>query len=56
MVYLFSMQMKLADWENKREDKRRRILMEEAEMRQHGNVWSSVSKQRNKLVEKWMFR
>ncbi|XP_039166391.1 AFG1-like ATPase isoform X2 [Eucalyptus grandis] len=48
--------MKLADWENKREDKRRRILMEEAEMKQHGNEWPSLSKQRNKLVEKWMFR
>ncbi|KAK3438179.1 hypothetical protein EUGRSUZ_C02795 [Eucalyptus grandis] len=48
--------MKLADWENKREDERRRILMEEAEMKQHGNVWPLVSKQRNKLVEKWMFR
>ncbi|KAI6680166.1 hypothetical protein NL676_034047 [Syzygium grande] len=48
--------MKLANWENKREDEHRRILMGEAEMKQHGNIWSSVSKQRNKLAEKWMSR
>ncbi|OVA00442.1 ATPase [Macleaya cordata] len=46
----------LANWENNRENERRRLLMEEAERRQQGGVWTAVNKQRNNLVEKWIIR
>ncbi|KAJ9702559.1 hypothetical protein PVL29_004340 [Vitis rotundifolia] len=46
----------LAKWENERENERRRLLMEEAELQQQGDMGTTVSKYRNRLVEKWMFR
>ncbi|KAK9280351.1 hypothetical protein L1049_014040 [Liquidambar formosana] len=48
--------LKLAKWEENRENERRRILMEEAELKQQGNVWTTVNKHRNRFVERWMFR
>lgn len=48
--------MKLAEWENRRENERHRLLVEEAEKKQQGGVWTSVNKHRSKLTEKWMFR
>lgn len=47
----FYFQEKLASWESKREEEHRRILMEEAQRRQQGDVWSEMKKKRNKLVE-----
>ncbi|XP_010250073.1 PREDICTED: lactation elevated protein 1 isoform X2 [Nelumbo nucifera] len=46
----------LANWEKNREDERRKLLMEEAELKQKGGVWTTVNKHRNKLVEKWISR
>ncbi|KAJ4953831.1 hypothetical protein NE237_030663 [Protea cynaroides] len=46
----------LATWEKKRENERHRLLMEEAELRQQDGVWTTVSKHRNRLVEKWFSR
>ncbi|RVW54059.1 AFG1-like ATPase [Vitis vinifera] len=46
----------LAKWENQRENERRRLLMEEAELKQQGDIGTTVSKYRNRLVERWMFR
>ncbi|KAI4380958.1 hypothetical protein MLD38_007084 [Melastoma candidum] len=48
--------VKLADWENKRENTRRKLLTEEAEIKQHGSLWDNVNNQRNKLVDRWMSR
>ncbi|KAF8389103.1 hypothetical protein HHK36_025788 [Tetracentron sinense] len=46
----------LANWEKNRENERRRILMDEAELKQKGDVWTAVNKQRNRFVEKWIIR
>ncbi|GAV88371.1 AFG1_ATPase domain-containing protein [Cephalotus follicularis] len=46
----------LAKWEKNRENERRKLLMEEAELRQKGDMWTSVNKQRSRLAERWMFR
>ncbi|KAF3447131.1 hypothetical protein FNV43_RR12311 [Rhamnella rubrinervis] len=43
-------------WEEKRENERRKLLMEEAELQQKQDVWTSVSKHRAKLVQKLMSR
>ncbi|OWM86701.1 hypothetical protein CDL15_Pgr015737 [Punica granatum] len=48
--------VKLAEWENRRENERHRLLVEEAEMKQRGDVWASVNKHRSKLIERWTFR
>ncbi|XP_062019590.1 uncharacterized protein LOC133736166 [Rosa rugosa] len=44
----------LANWEKKRENERRRILMEEAESKQKDDMWTSVNNQGNKLFRRWM--
>ncbi|KAJ9184018.1 hypothetical protein P3X46_007802 [Hevea brasiliensis] len=46
----------LANWEKKRENERLKLLMEEAEQQQKGDIRTSVNKHRNKLLERWMFR
>ncbi|KAF2287219.1 hypothetical protein GH714_039369 [Hevea brasiliensis] len=46
----------LAKWEKKRENERLKLLMEEAEQQQKGDIRTSVNKHRNKLLERWMFR
>ncbi|KAJ0090466.1 hypothetical protein Patl1_12443 [Pistacia atlantica] len=46
----------LANWEKKRENERRKILMEEAKLKQQGDLWGSVNKHQNKILERWMFR
>lgn len=43
----------LSSWEKRREDKRRKLLMEEAEQKQKSDVWVRLKKKRNKLVENW---
>ncbi|XP_043687071.1 putative ATPase N2B isoform X1 [Telopea speciosissima] len=48
--------MNLANWEKNRENERRRLLMEEAELRQQDGVWTAVNKHRNRLVERWFSR
>ncbi|XP_050216211.1 uncharacterized protein LOC126667283 [Mercurialis annua] len=51
--------VKLANWEKNREDERMKLLMEEAEQKQKGGgdtMWTSFKNQRNKLIERWMFR
>ncbi|TQD81301.1 hypothetical protein C1H46_033156 [Malus baccata] len=47
---------KLAIWEGRREDERRKLLMEEAESQQKDDVWTSVTNQRNKFVQRWLSR
>ncbi|XP_057959657.1 uncharacterized protein LOC131152068 isoform X2 [Malania oleifera] len=42
----------LAKWEKSREDERRRLLMEEAQHKQQGGMWTTVNKNRNRLIEK----
>ncbi|KAE8056387.1 hypothetical protein FH972_013165 [Carpinus fangiana] len=46
----------LANWEKNRENEGRRLLMEEAKLKQKGDIWMSVDKHRSKFVDKWMFR
>ncbi|KAJ4707911.1 lactation elevated protein 1-like [Melia azedarach] len=46
----------LANWEKNRENERRKLLTKEAELKQAGDVWTSVNKRRNKLIERWMLR
>ncbi|XP_022135618.1 AFG1-like ATPase isoform X3 [Momordica charantia] len=48
--------VKLANWKQNRENERRKLLMEEAESKQQGDVWTSVNKRQSKLVETLMFR
>ncbi|KAK6236960.1 hypothetical protein QUC31_020755 [Theobroma cacao] len=48
--------IKLAEWEKHRENERRRLLMEEAELKQRGDLWTSVKSRRSKLLERWAFR
>ncbi|XP_021275715.1 lactation elevated protein 1 isoform X2 [Herrania umbratica] len=48
--------IKLAEWEKHRENERRRLLMEEAELKQRGGLWTSVKSRRSKLLERWAFR
>ncbi|GLT43676.1 hypothetical protein SLA2020_176110 [Shorea laevis] len=48
--------IKLANWEKKRDDERRRLLMEEAELKQQGDFWTSVNKRRIELLGRWTFR
>ncbi|KAK4793344.1 hypothetical protein SAY86_023779 [Trapa natans] len=48
--------VKLAEWENMRENERHRLLVEEAEMKHQGGMWTSMNKHRSKLTEKLMFR
>lgn len=52
----FYLQVKLSIWEKKRGEEHRRILMEEAQRKQEGGVWSEIRKKRNKLVETWATR
>lgn len=47
---------KLASWERRREDEHKKLLMEEAEHRQQSDVWATIKKKRNRLVENWMMR
>ncbi|KAM6564010.1 hypothetical protein CsatB_024008 [Cannabis sativa] len=46
---------KLAKWEDSRENERRRILMEEAELKQQDS-WTSVTRHQSRLFGRWMFR
>ncbi|XP_052299021.1 uncharacterized protein LOC102616217 isoform X2 [Citrus sinensis] len=46
----------LANWEKNRENERRSLLIREAESKQQGDLWTSVNKHRNTLIERWMFR
>lgn len=43
--------VRLSKWEENRENERRRLLMEEAEVKQEGGVFSSVKKNRSRIVE-----
>ncbi|KAL5559328.1 hypothetical protein UlMin_035539 [Ulmus minor] len=44
---------KLAKWEKDREDERRRLLMEEAQIKQKEGIWASVNKHRSGFFERW---
>ncbi|KAK4600817.1 hypothetical protein RGQ29_010433 [Quercus rubra] len=49
----------LANWEKSRENERRRLLMEEAKVKQQGgegSIWTSVNKHRSELLQRWTFR
>ncbi|KAM7276065.1 hypothetical protein ACFE04_017931 [Oxalis oulophora] len=46
----------LADWEKKREDERRRLLMDEAQSKQNNDMWATVKKHRNRFAHQFMFR
>lgn len=54
--FFFFWQVNLANWEKNRENERRSLLIREAESKQQGDVWTSVNKHRNTLLERWMFR
>ncbi|GAB2223365.1 hypothetical protein Droror1_Dr00017506 [Drosera rotundifolia] len=47
---------KLANWEERRQEEHRKLLVEEAEKKQQGDLWASVKKKKNRLVQNWMFR
>lgn len=53
--YLGNLQVNLANWQKGREDERRKLLMEEAELKQQGGMWTSVNKRRSRFVERWIF-
>lgn len=44
--------VKLAKWEENRENERRRLLMEEAESKEKIGMWSSVNKQRDRIMNR----
>ncbi|XP_052208974.1 uncharacterized protein C115.02c isoform X2 [Diospyros lotus] len=46
--------VELATWEENREKERRRLLMEEAEVKQQAGIWTSVNKHRNRLLQRLM--
>ncbi|XVE53630.1 hypothetical protein DITRI_Ditri03aG0018300 [Diplodiscus trichospermus] len=48
--------IKLDEWEKQRENERRRLLMEEAELKQHEDLWASLKNRRSQLLERWVFR
>lgn len=48
--------VKLSKWEKDRENEHRRLLMKEAELKQQGDVWTTVNKHRNRFVERFMTR
>ncbi|OMO61700.1 ATPase, AFG1-like protein [Corchorus capsularis] len=48
--------IKLAEWEKNRENEHRRLLMEEVELKQQGDLWTSVKDRRSRLLERWAFR
>ncbi|KAF6151164.1 hypothetical protein GIB67_037372 [Kingdonia uniflora] len=48
--------VKLMVWEKGRDDGQRELLMDEAERRQQGDVWTAVNKERSKFIERWIIR
>lgn len=50
--------IKLANWEESRENARRRLLVEEAEQKlnQKGDFWTSINNRRHELLRRWTFR
>lgn len=44
----------LTNWEKKRENERRKLLMEEAENKHKDDTWTSVNNQSNKLFQRWL--
>ncbi|KAJ7966165.1 Lactation elevated protein 1 [Quillaja saponaria] len=45
--------IKLVKWEKNRENERRRLLTEEAELQKQGDWWTLVNKHGNKLIDRW---
>ena len=54
-VLCMNFQEKLAKWEYNRENERRKLLMEEAELKQKDS-WTALRKHQSKLFGRWMFR
>ncbi|XP_044480750.1 putative ATPase N2B isoform X1 [Mangifera indica] len=52
--YMEEYHVNLANWEKKREYERRKLLMEEAELKQQGDLLGSVNKNRNQILERLM--
>ncbi|CAM8895315.1 unnamed protein product [Rhodiola kirilowii] len=48
--------VKLAEWEDKREAERRKLMTEEAKNQQEGDGWSSVRKGKNRFLDAWKSR
>uniref|UniRef100_A0A7N0U7T1 AFG1-like ATPase n=1 Tax=Kalanchoe fedtschenkoi TaxID=63787 RepID=A0A7N0U7T1_KALFE len=48
--------VKLAEWEERRENERRKLLTEEAQSQQQGDGWSNVKKGRSRFMEAWKSR
>lgn len=44
--------VKLAKWEEDRENERHKLLMEEAESKEKTGIWSSVNKRRDKIIDR----
>lgn len=48
--------VKLAKWEEARENERRKLLMEEAKVKQQEGIWASLKKHRGRLVDRLVSR
>lgn len=48
--------VKLAEWEERRENERRKLLTEEAQTQQQGDGWSNVRKGRSRFLDAWKSR
>ncbi|XP_064993420.1 uncharacterized protein LOC135585758 isoform X8 [Musa acuminata AAA Group] len=48
--------VKLATWENNRENERRKLLLEEAELKQKDGVWIDTKNRKSSFIDKWISR
>lgn len=54
---MFRVQAKMARWEESRESERRRLLLEEAEIKQKGGIWiKGKDRKEDGFLGKWMSR
>nr|XP_018676932.1 PREDICTED: putative ATPase N2B isoform X5 [Musa acuminata subsp. malaccensis] len=48
--------VKLATWEKNRENERRKLLLEEAELKQKDGVWIDTKNHKSSFIDKWISR
>ncbi|XP_064949992.1 uncharacterized protein LOC135599149 isoform X4 [Musa acuminata AAA Group] len=48
--------VKLATWEKNRENERRKLLLEEAELKQKDGVWIDTKNRKSSFIDKWISR
>lgn len=46
----------MATWENNRENERRKLLLEEAELKQKDGVWIDTKNRKSSFIDKWISR